>query len=84
MPITSKSSGLFASVIKLVTPIMQLFVADDVSRRDFQMLFVGALRVIPLKPSVRFMEHWQSVQSQIRRLIRLCSVFLQNVLFKFE
>ena len=63
---------------------MQLFVADDVSRRDFQMLFVGTLRVIQLKPSVHFMGHWQTVQSQIRRLIRLCSVFLQNVLFKFE
>ena len=41
-------STLFAS-IKLVSNIKQLFAADDLNRRHFQMhFFLGALRVNPL------------------------------------
>ena len=39
-------SMLFASVLKLVSNVMQLFAADDLSRRQFQMhFFLGILRV---------------------------------------
>ena len=42
----------------------------------------------PYKPSVLFMGHWQTVQTQIRHRIMRCliwifTVCLQNVLFKF-
>ena len=39
-------STLFASILNSVSNVMQLFAADDFSRRHFQMHFmIGALRV---------------------------------------
>ena len=39
-------STLFASILKFVVNVWQLFAADDFSRRHFQMhFFLGALRV---------------------------------------
>ena len=41
------ASTLFASLLKFVSYARQLFAADDLSRRHFQMLFfLGAIRVI--------------------------------------
>ena len=48
-PIGSVCSGstLFASILKFVSNVMQLFAADDFSRRHFQMhILLCALRVI--------------------------------------
>ena len=36
---------LFASIHYLVNNVIQLYAADDVSRRPFQMIFFDALRV---------------------------------------
>ena len=47
-PIGAVCSGstLFASILKLVSNVRQLFAADNFSRRHFQMHFsLGALRV---------------------------------------
>ena len=47
-PIGAACSGstLFASILKLVSNVRQLFAADDFSRRHFQMhFFLGPLRV---------------------------------------
>ena len=47
-PIGAVCSGstLFASILNSVSTVRQLFAADDLSRRHFQMLFfLGALRV---------------------------------------
>ena len=47
-PIGAVCSGstLFASILKLVSNVTQLFAADDFSRRHFQIhFFLGALRV---------------------------------------
>ena len=47
-PIGAVGSGstLFASILKLVSNVRQLFAADDFSRRHFQMhFFPGAFRV---------------------------------------
>ena len=39
-------STLFASILKLISNVRQLFAADDFSRRHFQLhFFLGALRV---------------------------------------
>ena len=49
-PIGAVCSGstLFASILKFVSNVRQLFAADDFSRRHFQMhFFLGALRVNP-------------------------------------
>ena len=44
-PIGAACSGstLFASILKLVSNVMQLFAAEDFSRRHFQMHFFLAL-----------------------------------------
>ena len=43
---TAPRSNLFASILKFVSNVRQLFAADDFSRRHFQMhFFLGALRV---------------------------------------
>ena len=47
-PIGADCSGstLFASILKFIINVWQLFAADDFSRRHFQMhFFLGALRV---------------------------------------
>ena len=42
----ANGSNLFASILKFVSNVRQLFAADDFSRQHFQMHFVlGALRV---------------------------------------
>ena len=49
-PIGAVSSGsiLFASILKLVSNVRQLFAADDFSRRHFSdAIFLGALGVNP-------------------------------------
>ena len=51
-PVGAVSSGstLFASILKFVSNVRQLFAADDFSRRHFQMnFFLGALRVKEVK-----------------------------------
>ena len=50
-PIGAVCSGstLFASILKFVSNVRQLFAGDNTSRRHFKMLFfLGALRVNPI------------------------------------
>ena len=72
-PIGAVCSGstLFASILKLVSNVRQLFAADDFSRQHFQMhFFLGALRV----------KHCNETHQQINLSIYNNSSDIQNAI----
>ena len=69
--------------------LQNYMIVRDVLRFQFWLTVIPNFSINPFKANALFMGHWQTVENQIRhhrmrRLLRFCTVCLQNVLLKFE